>query len=217
VNWPGVRLVVFDLDGTLVDSVEDLTTAVNAALARLGARTPLALESVRRFVGDGARRLVERSLAATGLAVAVDEVLPIFMDCYRAHLLDTTRLYPGVIETLDALRERGLAVLTNKPGELSRAILAGLGVAERFVHIWGAGDVPRPKPDPEGLRRLMHACAANTTDTIVVGDSAIDVATARAAGVRCVGVTYGLAPEGFAEAPPDWRCDDLRELIALLT
>jgi phosphoglycolate phosphatase len=217
VSWPGIRLVVFDLDGTLVDSVEDLARAVNAALAQLGARAPLEIESVRRFIGDGARRLMERSVAAARLPVTVDVALPVFVDRYRAHLLETTRLYPGVLETLDALRDRRLAVLTNKPGEMSRAILAGLGVAERFERIWGGGDVPRPKPDPEGLLRLMRECGVGPADTVVVGDSAVDIETARAVAARSVGVTYGFAPEGFAETPPDRLCDDIRELIALLT
>jgi phosphoglycolate phosphatase len=212
-----VRLIVFDLDGTLVDSSRDLAAATNAALARLApGRPPLPVERVRSFVGDGARNLVARSLAHARLELPVDEVLPVFLECYRSCLLDTTRLYPGVREALERLRDRTLAVLTNKPGDLSRALLAGLGVAERFARIWGGGDTPERKPDPGGLLRLMEELGAAATATLMVGDSAVDVRTARAAGVPVVGVTYGLNPESLALEPPDRLIHDLRELPAIL-
>jgi phosphoglycolate phosphatase len=211
------RLVVFDLDGTLVDSSRDLAAAVNAALARLAPGAPALPEpQVRGFIGDGAGQLVARSLAAAGLALPTDEVLPVFLDCYRAHLLDTTRLYPGVREVLERLAGRTLAVLTNKPGDLSRAILAGLHVADRFARIWGGGDVPARKPDPAGLLKLMRELGATAAETVLIGDSSVDVRTARAAGVRMIGVRYGLAPAGLAADPPDALLDDLRQLPGLL-
>jgi phosphoglycolate phosphatase len=211
------RLVVFDLDGTLVESSADLATAVNRALARLAPATPaLPPEVVRSFVGEGAAVLVERSLAAAGVALPVSEVLPVFMDCYRGCLLDTTRLYPGVAEALAGLGGRTLAVLSNKPGEFSRTILAGLGVGHLFARIWGAGDVPGRKPDPAGLLRLMDELGAAPAETVMVGDSALDVRTGRAAGTRVVGVAWGLFPESLAREPPDALLHDLRELAPLL-
>ena len=210
------RLVVFDLDGTLVDSTADLATAVNAMLGSLGG-APLPLAQVRRAVGDGAASLVARSLKAAGLSQPLETALPVFLDAYRRCLLDTTRLYPGVAETLDALSDRTLAVLTNKPGDLSRTILAGLGVAGRFARIWGGGDVPGRKPDPAGLQGLMRELGAGPAQTVLVGDSPVDVRTARAGGVRFVGVSYGLDPDGLAaEAPDDLRLDDLRRLPRLV-
>jgi len=212
-----VRLVVFDLDGTLIDSARDLAAATNAALARFGpGRPPLPEAVVRSFVGEGARLLLERSLAHAGIDAPVEDVLPVFRECYREHLLDSTVLYPGVAEALEALSDRTLAVLTNKPGDFSRAILEGLGVATRFARVWGADDVPARKPDPAGLLRLRRELGARPVETRVVGDSPIDVATARAAGVGVVGVTYGLDPEGVRAAGPDRLIDDLRELKALL-
>jgi phosphoglycolate phosphatase len=207
-----IRLVVFDLDGTLVDSSRDLAAAVNAALARVAGAPPLPEAQVREFIGNGAGQLVARSLAAAGSKLRTDDVLPVFLDCYRARLLDTTHLYPGVREALDGLAGRSLAVLTNKPGDLSRAVLSGLHVADRFVRIWGGGDVPARKPDPAGLLKLMRELDAGPAETALVGDSSVDVRTARAAGVRMVGVSYGLAPASLAAEPPDVLIDDLRRL-----
>lgn len=208
-----VRLLVFDLDGTLVDSSRDLAASVNAAFARVAPGSPLLLpELVRSFVGDGARVLIERSLLQAGLPHAVEEVLPLFLECYRERLLETTRLYPGVLEALETLEDRLLAVLTNKPGDMSRAILAGLGVVDRFARIYGGGDVPGKKPDPAGLLRILAEAAVPPAEAAIVGDSAVDVRTGRAAGARTVGVTYGFDPASLASEPPDLLVDDLREL-----
>ena len=212
-----VELVVFDLDGTLIDSARDLAASVNAAIERLRPGTPpVPLERVRTFVGDGAAMLVTRTLGAAGVAVPKEEALPVFLECYQARLLDTTVLYPGVRESLDALGDRRLAVLTNKPGEMSRRILEGLGVAGRFVRICGAGDVPAKKPDPAGLRMLLEETGTPPAAAVLVGDSAVDVRTGRAAGVLTVGVTYGLDPTSLVAVPPDVLIGDLRELAPRL-
>jgi len=210
------RLLIFDLDGTLVDSSRDLAAATNAALERVAPGTaPLPLAAVTSFVGEGARVLVERSLRHSGLELPADEVLPVFLECYAGRLLDTTRLYPGIAEALDALRPQTLAVLTNKPGPFSRTILEGLGVAGRFARIWGAGDVAARKPDPSGLLQLLAELAAAPGEAAMIGDSATDVATARAAGVVSVGVAWGLDPVGLRAAQPDLVLEHPRELLAL--
>jgi phosphoglycolate phosphatase len=210
------RLLVFDLDGTLVDSSRDIAAAVGAALARVAPGAPeIPLAAVLSYVGEGARLLIERCLGHAGLDLPVDDVLPVYLECYAARLLDTTRLYPGIAEALDALEGTTLAVLTNKPGDLSRAILEGLGVAARFARIWGAGDVASRKPDPGGLRRLMTEIGASSGETWMVGDSATDVEAARAAGAKVAGVTWGFHPGGLRAAGPDRLIDDPRELVAL--
>jgi len=212
------RLIVFDLDGTLVDSSRDIAAALNAALQRLAPGTPpLPLARVLDFVGEGARLLVERALAHAGLALAPDDVLPVYLDCYRERLLDSTRLYPGVTESLEALGARGvaLAVLSNKPGELSRAILDGLGVASRFARVWGAGDVAARKPDPAGLLALLEELAVAAGEAWLVGDSATDVRTGRAAGVRVAGVSWGFHPAALRAAGPDRVLEDPAQLVAL--
>jgi phosphoglycolate phosphatase len=210
------RLLVFDLDGTLVDSSRDIAAAANAAIRRLApGAAEIPLDAILSFVGEGARLLVERSLGYAGLGFSPDEVLPVYLECYAARLLDTTHLYPGVAEALDALAGTTLAVLTNKPGDLSRALLAGLGVAPRFARIWGAGDVPSRKPDPEGLLRLMAETGAFSGETWMVGDSATDVAAARAAGVRVAGVTWGFHPGALRAAGPDLLIDRPGALASL--
>jgi len=212
------RLLVFDLDGTLVDSSHDLAAATNAALARLVPGAPvIPLEDVVSFVGEGARLLVERSLRHAALDLSPDDVLPVFFDCYAARLLDTTRLYPGVAEALDALAGCTLAVLTNKPGPFSRTILEGLGVASRFARIWGYGDVAARKPDPAGLLRMVEELGTRPAEAWMIGDSAVDVRTGRAAGVRVAGVAWGLDPAGMRAAQPDRLLDSAAEIPLLAT
>lgn len=207
------RLLVFDLDGTLVDSSEDLTTALNTALARVAPGTrPLPPARVRTLIGSGARNLVARSLAAAGVERPLDAVLPVFLDCYRGCLLEKTRPYPGVAEALDRLGDRTLAVLTNKPGDLSREILAGLGLLPRFFRVYGGGDVPGRKPNPAGLQALLREAHVTPAEAAIVGDSAIDVRTGRAAAVFSVGVSYGFDAESFVACPPDLLLADLRAL-----
>jgi phosphoglycolate phosphatase len=215
VTGPG--LVVFDLDGTLVDSSRDLGAAINAMLERLDPNSPpLTLTDVCSFIGNGARTLVARTLVHTGRHESVEQALPIFLEEYRKRLLDTTRLYPGTDALLAALSGRHLAVLTNKPGDMSRALLSGLGVAPLFFRIYGGGDLPARKPDPVGLVRLMEESGQSPADTVLVGDSAIDVRTARAAGVRAVGVTWGFDRESLEGDPPDAEARTPEELGRLL-
>jgi len=212
------RLVVFDLDGTLVDSARDIAAAVNAALTALEPGTaPLPLGRVMGFVGDGARVLIERVLQHRRSSLRADTVLPVYLEAYRERLLDTTRLYPGIADALAELsaRPHPLAVLTNKPGDLSRTLLEGLGVAPRFARIWGAGDVPARKPDPAGLHALLSELGATAEETWLVGDSQTDVATARAAGVRAAGVCWGFDVATLRAASPDRMLEHPQEFARL--
>jgi phosphoglycolate phosphatase len=210
-------LIVFDLDGTLVDSSRDLANAVNAALRRIDPSAPtLALDVVRSFIGSGARNLVARSLVHAGIALPLAEALPVFLEEYERRLTEHTRFYDGVEDTLDRLSGHPLAVLTNKPGDMSRRILDALGAGARFFRVYGGGDLPSRKPDPDGLLRLMAESAATPRTTVMVGDSAIDVRTGRAAGARTVGVRYGFDPESLVSEPPDALFDHLRELPAFM-
>lgn len=212
-----VRLVVFDLDGTLVDSSADLAGALNQTLAQLRPGTrALSVPEVRGMIGDGALKLITRALRAVSLPHAPQDALPVFLECYGGRLLDETYLYPGAQAMLDALAPRQLAVLTNKPGGFSRAILEGLGVAHYFRAVYGGGDLPQKKPDPAGLLRLLQETGTDARDAVMVGDSAIDVRTGRAAGVRTIGARFGFDPDGLRQEPPDLLIDGLDELPGLV-
>lgn len=192
------RLIVFDLDGTLVDSRRDLADSMNALLVAFGA-IPLPEQAIGRLVGDGAATLVARAFAAAGCDPPED-ALDRFLTIYNEHLLDHTQPYPGMREVLDALRLRAaLAVLTNKPLAATRRVLAGVDLAQFFSDdrvIGGDGPFAR-KPDPAGLRHLMAQASAGPDETTLVGDSAIDWRTARNAAARACLVRYGFGFEGF--------------------
>lgn len=190
-----MALVVFDLDGTLVDSRQDLADSTNAVLESLGAPS-LPLEQVVMMVGEGARVLVQRAMAAAGLDAggpAVDEALSRFHTCYRSRLLATTRPYPGVSQMLDDVSPLAtLALLTNKPLLPSQQLVEAFGWTSLFVRVIGGdGDVPR-KPDPKGLQQLMALAQAGPESTMLVGDSMIDVETSRNACVAMCVVGYGF-------------------------
>ncbi len=213
------HLVVFDLDGTLVDSTRDICTAVNLAVRAVApALEPLPEPTVRAFVGEGVHSLLARVSAHLGRPELADALLPAYLDAYGAHLLDSTSLYPGVAETLGALRAAGdqLAVLTNKPGDFSRTILAGLGLGTCFTRVLGGGDGAPRKPDPAGLLHLLAEHRVEPRQAALVGDSAIDVATGRAAGVLTIGLSYGLDSDGLRAASPAILLDDFRALAAVL-
>jgi len=183
------RLAIFDLDGTLIDSVDDLAAAVNHALAIVGL-PPRTREEVRCFIGDGPRLLLERAVGQH--QEKVEQALTAWREYYSLHLLDRTRAYPGIVETL-AAAQCTLAVQTNKPGPAARRILEGLGLLSRFAVVLGGGEVP-PKPDPSGARRILESVGAQPKDSIFVGDSSVDALTARNAGLTFVAVTWGLVP-----------------------
>jgi len=202
-----IRLVAFDLDGTLIDSRRDLADAANALIVERGG-TPLPVDDIAAMVGEGAALLVRRALRAAHIERAdLDAALARFLALYRERLLVHTRLYDGTREMLDALRALApLAILTNKPQDPTERILDGLGIAPYFTHVVG-GDTPYGrKPDPAGLLFLMSAAAATAPQTLMVGDSAIDLRTARAAGVRCCLVRYGF---GFGSAAGELTGNEL--------
>jgi phosphoglycolate phosphatase len=216
----GFRLIVFDLDGTLVDSLTDLAESANALLVECGGQ-PLPRESIGRMVGDGAATLVARAFASAVIPPPPD-ALARFLAIYDARLVKCTRPYPGVPETLDVLFSRAtLAVLTNKPLGATRKILEGLELARFFDsgHVLGGdGTFPR-KPDPAGLLHLMKNVGAAATDVALVGDSVIDWRTARAAGTAVCLARYGFGFDGFPVAELDGRerlVDEPMELLAVL-
>jgi len=206
-------LLVFDLDGTLVDSQRDLTESVNATRAWMGLGS-LPAEIVARYVGNGAPVLVQRALPDAS-EENWSRALKYFLDYYREHMLDSTRLYPGVREALDELHAAGipLAVLTNKPIRFTLQMLEGLHLDLHFFRVYGGNSFPEKKPDPTGLNALIAEARAGRDRTVMVGDSAVDVQTARNAGTRACGVRWGLQPETFVASPPDFLIDDMRELV----
>ncbi|MEK7403837.1 MAG: phosphoglycolate phosphatase [Acidobacteriota bacterium] len=210
-------LLIFDLDGTLIDSKEDLAQAVNAARAHLGL-PPIHNHLIHSYVGDGAPVLIRRALGPEASEEDVQRALLFFLNYYGEHKLDYTRPYPGVPEALDQLRQAGvtMAVLTNKPVRISRAILEGLGLATNFRAIYGGNSFEYKKPHPVGVEALLAECGAARERTMVVGDSAVDIRTARNAGVKACGVTYGFQPDSFRDEPPDLLVDRMEELAAMV-
>jgi phosphoglycolate phosphatase len=206
-------LLVFDLDGTLVDSQRDLADAVNATRAWMGLG-PLPPVTVAQYVGNGAPVLVQRALPDAGQE-DWSRGLKYFLEYYRDHMLDSTVLYPGVREALDQLHAEHipLAVLTNKPIRFTLQMLEGLGIDLHFFRVYGGNSFPEKKPDPAGLNALVAESGADRARTIMVGDSSVDVDTARNAGVQACGVRWGFQPETFVSSPPDFLIDDLRELV----
>jgi len=206
-------LLVFDLDGTLVDSQRDLADAVNATRAWMGLE-PLPPVTVAQYVGNGAPVLVQRALPDAGKE-DWSRGLKYFLEYYRDHMLDSTVLYPGVREALDQLHAERvpLAVLTNKPIRFTLQMLEGLGLDLHFFRVYGGNSFPEKKPDPAGLNALVAESGADRARTIMIGDSAVDVETARNAGVQACGVRWGFQPETFIASPPDFLIADMRELI----
>jgi phosphoglycolate phosphatase len=200
-----IRLIVFDLDGTLVDSSTDLANAVNTLLGELGVnRLPDA--EIVSMVGEGAAVLVRRALTASGLDPQTPGALDRFLVHYNAHLLDHTRPYPGMVETLQTLAARmPLAVLTNKPADATNRVLEGLGL-NRYFRATIGGDTPfGRKPLPAGLRHLAHVTDAPVASVLLVGDSAVDLATARNAETPICLARYGF---GYRFAAEDFRGDE---------
>jgi phosphoglycolate phosphatase len=206
-------LLIFDLDGTLIDSKLDLACAVNATRAHAGMAS-LENETVYSYVGEGAPTLIRRTLGPEATDAQVQDALAFFLAYYNEHLVDHTVLYPGVADTLARLTAAKLkmAILTNKPVRMSRLIVEALGMGEHFERIYGGNSFEQKKPHPIGVETLLVECDATRDRTMMVGDSAVDIRTARNAEIKACGVTYGFQPETLAHYPPDLLIDRIEEL-----
>jgi phosphoglycolate phosphatase len=214
-RFSGVRAVVFDLDGTLIDSQLDLVLSVNAMLEHMG-REPHVHEKICSFIGNGAPTLVRRALGDGATDSDVEKGLAYFLSYYRAHMLDNTDVYPGVREALAQLEKYPMAVLTNKPVHFSRAIIDGLNLSRHFRFVYGGNSFETKKPDPQGAQILLRELQAPPADSMMVGDSDVDIKTARNAGMFACGVTYGFGTESLGAHPPDLILDNLSDLPAHL-
>jgi phosphoglycolate phosphatase len=223
-----LKLLVFDLDGTLIDSAQDLCNSVNATLHQFG-HAALEDTEIASFIGDGALMLVRRAFAKAYGHPVEEEFLQsayaFFLDYYRAHKLDSTYAYEGVLEALAALKDlhdrpgpavRTMAVLTNKPVRPARDICAALGLTPYFMQIYGGNSFSSKKPNPEGLLALMDEAGATPGQTVLIGDSHVDVLTARNAGAWTIGCTFGLAPESLTTHEPDVLVDSPTEWTSSL-
>jgi phosphoglycolate phosphatase len=217
-----LRLLIFDLDGTLVDSRMDLANSINAMLRNFG-KPELPPEVIASYIGDGAPMLVRRALGDPDDEDLVQQALLFFMTYYREHKLDYTYVYEGMRESLNAIRDSRngngpvkMAVLSNKPVGPSRGIVEGLGLNEYFFQVYGGNSFHTKKPDPVGVHALLQESGAQPHETVIVGDSDIDIVTARNSGIYSVGVMYGLAPHTLAEITPDVVIDHPSELSQVL-
>lgn len=217
-----LNLLIFDLDGTLVDSRLDLSASVNAML-RNYSKPELPNDVIASYIGNGAPMLVRRALGDPDDEQFVQEALFYFMAYYREHKLDTTYVYDGIIPALDAIRasrngsgEIKMAVLSNKPVVPSRGIVEELGLGKYFFQVYGGNSFHTKKPDPAGVQALITEAGSRPEQTVIIGDSEVDMITARNAGIYSVGVTYGLAPHTLEDAPPDILVDHPRELADVL-
>jgi phosphoglycolate phosphatase len=213
-----IKLVIFDLDGTLIDSRLDLVHSVNAALRHIG-RPELPDDLIASYVGDGAPILIQRALGGEAVEEAlVRKGLEFFLSYYRDHKLDHTTVYPGIAAALGAIQKsengvpRKMAVLSNKPVNPSRAIVEALGLRRFFSQIYGGNSFTTKKPDPEGARKLLEESGVRPEQAAIIGDSHVDVLTGRNAGLWTVGVTYGFATHTLDVEPPDVLVDRPKEL-----
>jgi phosphoglycolate phosphatase len=226
-----IQLVIFDLDGTLIDSRLDLVHSVNAALRHIR-RPELPDDVIASYVGDGAPVLIQRALGGEVDEALVRKGLEFFLSYYREHKLDHTTVYPGIAEALAAIKnsnngtsrathlpgtqhlgtQRKLAVLSNKPVVPSRAIVEALGLGRFFSQIYGGNSFATKKPDPEGAQTLLQENGVSPEQTVIVGDSHVDVRTGRNAGLWTVGVHYGFAPHTLEDEPADVSVDHPSEL-----
>jgi phosphoglycolate phosphatase len=209
-----VRALIFDLDGTLIDSKLDLIHAVNAMLCEAG-REKLPAETISGYIGHGAPTLVARALGAASTEEERARALQFFLTYYEEHKLENTCAYPGVGETLAKLSARGMpmAVLTNKPVRISIRILEALALAKYFRAIYGGNSFETKKPDPLGARTILNELHVAPGDAMIVGDSEVDVQTARNAGCLAAAVNFGFGVHDRAAHPADVYIETFSELI----
>lgn len=207
-------LIIFDLDGTLIDSSRDLALSMNATREHFGLPVidPALIYS---YVGNGAAALVQRAMGGSVSEEQLADALKFFLQFYRRHALEHTKLYPGVREAVLELSQarHQLAVLTNKPVRISFDIIGALGLGEQFMRVYGGDSFSAKKPDPVGVRTLIEEANVPAAETLLVGDSSVDVETARNAGVRSCGVAWGFQPDSFSLHPPDLLIENPAELV----
>ena len=208
-------ILIFDLDGTLVDSQKDLSASVNHVRLSFGL-PQLSEPAIAGYIGDGAQMLIRRALGPEAAEADVQSGLQLFLSYYREHMLDQSALYPGVADVLGRLQDFQLAVLTNKPIRFSRIMLEGLGILRCFAAVYGGNSFERKKPDPVGIFQILADTSGHPGQAWMIGDSAVDVLTGRNAGVKTCGVSWGYAKESFERTPPDVLIDRIEELEALV-
>ena len=211
-----VKALVFDLDGTLIDSKRDLVLSVNATLRELG-RAELAEGLVASYVGSGASILISRALGGAPQQEELERALKFFLGHYEEHKLDFTKEYPGVRETLEQLRGVPMAVLTNKPVNISVRIMEGLGLAEFFRVIYGGNSFATKKPDPLGANTILEELGVPGEQAVMVGDSEVDVQTARNARMISAIVNFGFGTHDRQTHPADVYLDRMEDLVPLVS
>jgi len=206
-------LIVFDLDGTLIDSSKDLAIAMNATREHLG-MPPIDPNLIYSFVGNGVRVLVQRALGENASKDLVDQGYQFFLTFYGAHAVDNTSLYPGIEEILERLSaQHKLAILTNKPVEISYKIVKNLQLEKYFLRVYGGDSFSEKKPAPVGIHVLMQELKAPSSEVLMVGDSSVDVETARNANVKSCGVSWGFQPESLKKSGPDLLINDPADIL----
>ena len=211
-----IKALVFDLDGTLIDSKRDLVLAVNATLRAIG-REELPAERVASYVGSGAPVLISRALGGQADPTLLQRALQFFLEYYQEHELDYTREYPGVREALEQLNGTPMAVLSNKPVSISVRILEGLGLAQFFQVIYGGNSFATKKPDPLGAHKVLGDLKIAASEAAMVGDSEVDVQTARNAGMISAIVNFGFGMHDRKKYPADVYLDRMEELVPLVS
>jgi phosphoglycolate phosphatase len=215
-NFPTVHTFLFDLDGTLIDSKLDLVNSVNFMLREMR-REVLPLATVASYIGHGAPRLVADALGPAAPEADRKRALEIFLAHYDEHNLDATRAYPGVVEGLEALQDRPMAVLTNKPAKMSVEILEALNLMKYFRAVYGGDSFEKKKPDPTGALAILQDLGALPQHAAMVGDSDVDIKTARNAGMLAIAVNYGFGQHDRQSQPADLYVNSLQEIAALAT
>jgi len=213
--FSSIRALIFDLDGTLIDSQRDLIRSVNAMLLELG-REQLHEDTISGYIGHGAPQLIARALGEGTPQKERDRALKFFLAHYEEHKLDSTCAYPGVPEALAHLAAFPMAILTNKPVRVSVRILEGLGLSNYFRAVYGGNSFETKKPDPLGAHTILREFAARPNEALLIGDSEVDVQTARNAGTLAAAVNYGFGAHDRAAYPADIYLDRLTDLVPLL-
>jgi phosphoglycolate phosphatase len=214
-KFSSVRALIFDLDGTLIDSQSDLIRSVNATLLEMG-RKELHEDTISGYIGHGAPRLVRLALGGNASDQECERALQFFLGYYNEHKLDSTSAYSGVPEALEHLAHYPMAILTNKPVRVSVRILEGLGLSKYFRAVYGGNSFETKKPDPLGANTILREFAAAPDEVLLIGDSEVDVQTARNAGTLAAAVNYGFGTHDRTAHPADIYLDRLTDLVPLL-